>query len=129
MGKYESIYDANWDLKLENHFNWNFSSNQWESTDKYYFYYSLRSPGSVLNSRYDGQVKLFPNPSNEAFNLEIEDAQISICRLYNSNAQLIKTLHVNQGLNTYNIEDLKAGFYLVQIPTKNGLISRKLIKD
>ncbi len=41
---------------------------------------------------------------------------------------MIKTLVAVPGVNTYNINNLKAGLYFIQIPAKNVYLARKFIK-
>ncbi len=50
-------------------------------------------------------------------------------KLYNSNGALIKNLKIEQGVNTYNISGFKSGVYFIQIPQKEGMVVRKLIKN
>jgi parallel beta-helix repeat protein len=73
-------------------------------------------------------VRIFPNPVNEQLNIEVTDCPSSYCRLYNSNGLLIKSFNLEKGLNTFNVDNLRAGLYLIQIPTKQGNRIQKVIK-
>ena len=74
------------------------------------------------------EFNIFPNPVNEKLNIEIQGDMMSVCKLYNSKGQLIKTLHLEYGLNAFNINNLENGLYYIQIPTKTGSITQKIVK-
>jgi len=74
-------------------------------------------------------TKLYPNPVNDVFTLEIYDKSVISCFIYSSSGQMIKTLNINGNFNTYNISNLKAGLYIIKIPTQNGFVIRKMIKN
>jgi hypothetical protein len=53
-------------------------------------------------------IKLYPNLVKDLINLEISSMSTDICKLYNSNGQLIKAINVRQGLNTLDISNLQS---------------------
>ena len=42
---------------------------------------------------------------------------------------LVKNLIIKQGINTYNISELKSGVYFIQIPQKERTVVKKLVKN
>lgn len=87
----------------------------------------------VTNNKFkkkdsESNVKFYPNPVNEVFNLETDENSISDCRLYNSSGQLIKLFDLEKGLNTFNVDNLRAGLYFIQVPTKHGNLIQKMTK-
>jgi hypothetical protein len=85
--------------------------------------------GTVFKKKdSESNVKVYPNPVNEVFNLETDENSISVCRLYNSSGQLIKLFDLDKGLNSINVSNLKAGLYFIQIPTKQGNLIKKMTK-
>ena len=73
-------------------------------------------------------LRLYPNPAHEIINLECNDIAVHYGELYNPNGQLIRILPVEQGLNTYTIEDLKTGLYFIKMSGSHGTIIQKLVK-
>ena len=108
-------------------FDWD--TDQWMLNFKGYHYYSLYNIITGINVSGLPLTKLYPNPVNELFTLEIYDKSVASCLIYNSNGQMIKTLNINGNFNTYNISNLKAGLYIIKIPTQSGFIIRKMIKN
>jgi len=77
----------------------------------------------------DFLIKLYPNPVNEIFNLELSDKSVTSCQLYSSIGQVLKTLKLGKGLNTFDISNLKSGVYFIKIITQNDILIRILIKN
>jgi len=78
-------------------------------------------PGSEL-------LILYPNPAYEIIHLECNDIAVHHGELFNPNGKLIRILPVEQGLNTYIIEDLKTGLYFIKMSGSHGNIIQKLVK-
>lgn len=76
----------------------------------------------------DINLKIYPNPVTEQVNIEVTNWSASSCRLYNSNGQLIKLFDLKRGLNTFNVNNLKSGSYLIQLSTRQGNLTQKMIK-
>jgi len=95
---------------------------------KDYYYYSAHNVSSI-NSINLEMIKLYPNPTKDIINLETSDNSISQCNVYNVNGQIVKSFKVFQGNNIYNISDFKTGIYFIQIPTQNGIVNKKIIKE
>ncbi|MBN2636073.1 MAG: T9SS type A sorting domain-containing protein [Prolixibacteraceae bacterium] len=83
--------------------------------------------GTILNKLND--INVYPNPAKETFTIEPQNPETAFGKLYNLNGVLIKNLTVQQGINSYNISDLKSGVYFIQVQQKEGEIVRKLVKQ
>jgi hypothetical protein len=127
LAKTEYIYDINGNRIVNIGFDWD--TDQWMLNFKGYHYYSIYSIISGINASSLPLTKLYPNPADEVFTLEIHDKSVNSCLLYNSNGQMIRILNINGSFNTYNISNLKAGLYIIKIPTQSGIIIRKMIKN
>ncbi len=73
-------------------------------------------------------IAIYPNPANETFNIEIPDTEINSAQLFNSTGKLIKTFVVENGINTFNISELKSGVYFIQFQEKGKSFVWKLVK-
>lgn len=82
-----------------------------------------RNNGSFFN------IQIYPNPANETFTIESANPEVAVCQLFNSTGKLLKTLHLENSINTYNISDLKNGIYFIRIPQKETIVVRKLVKN
>jgi endoglucanase len=74
-------------------------------------------------------LKLFPNPAKGFINLEMTNQNIKYSQLCDLSGQVIQSINIKNGLNTYDISNLKPGIYFVRISTTEGFITQKLIKD
>jgi hypothetical protein len=91
-------------------------------------------PNSINDIANQLEVSLFPNPANNEvileFNSKISDQATII--IYNSLGSIVKyqSTEITTGDQTIsiNIEDLNSGLFIIQLQTKNGNISNKLIK-
>lgn len=73
-------------------------------------------------------LKAYPSPLRDLLNIEINDHSIKNIQLFNSYGQMIKTLQVDQGTNTFNLSNLTSGLYFIEMSTPHGLITNKIIK-
>jgi hypothetical protein len=88
-----------------------------------------------LNDAFDQEnsFKLYPNPTREIVNFEIEVAQEEQVSLYltDLSGKLIKTeqMTLNSGTQqiVYNVSDLPAGFYNVRIQGADFALNAKLV--
>lgn len=68
-------------------------------------------------------ISLYPNPSNEFFQLHT-DLAIEKVELYSLQGQLVKSF---QAQNQYNVADVAKGMYLVKINTQEGIVNKTLV--
>ncbi|MFN7013565.1 MAG: T9SS type A sorting domain-containing protein, partial [Bacteroidia bacterium] len=70
-------------------------------------------------------VKLYPNPVTNSFTIEGEVVVENVI-IYNLLGQELKTF---SNTNSFNVEDLQSGTYLVQVTTERGTAQTKIIKN
>jgi endonuclease I len=94
--------------------------------------YAMSIWGSLLSNTVfepiENSVSIYPNPSNEQrITIESEN-EIETIQLINLNGQLImeiqKPTKVN---NTYSVNDIPDGFYIVKLSSEKGTINKKVI--
>lgn len=73
-------------------------------------------------------LNVYPNPASDLLNIENNDHSIKKVQLFNSVGLIIKTLHVGQGINTFDLSDLGAGLYFIEVNTNKGAFTKKIIK-
>ena len=157
--KGEKEYNSNGQITLSTTWQWDYTQEEWEiiskriveydsyghttKESKYvaykdfvlelteteeYFYSKLASNIDNIISESES-VKIYPNPANETFTIETQNPKTVFGKLYNLNGELVRNLIVQQGINTYNISELKSGIYFIQVPQKEGVVVRKLVKN
>jgi hypothetical protein len=105
-----------------------------------YFYYStiaknnipisLKEQSSVRNvSQASSLLELYPNPAQNEARFRIVKGTNQTGMLYNAQGQLMSTFKVIEGENTINIEKLQKGFYIMKIPTAQGILMGKFMKE
>ena len=86
----------------------------------------------VVAETYDMQnISIFPNPTNDVLNITSPET-ISEIEIVNVMGQVVKRIEVNADNAVCDVEDLKAGVYIVRIREKNteSVVSqRKFIKE
>jgi hypothetical protein len=75
------------------------------------------------------EIDIYPNPIKETISLDIRDLSVSQCYIYDAGGKLIQSYSIHNGLNTINAAQLSNGFYIMQIPLKNGVLTKKLTKE
>ena len=92
--------------------------------------YKTTNGGGVLNvvdyQSLNEEVSIFPNPTNNKFNLNLDYNTIKSISIYNIDGQLIMVHLTN--FNDIDVSNLSQGIYSVVIETKEQKISEKLIK-
>lgn len=81
---------------------------------------------SIQDVALDNKTNLFPNPVSFDFSIETT-ADIESLSIYSIQGKLIKTFDLYQ--DSYNVEELSAGMYLLNIQTTEGFVTKKLIKE
>jgi hypothetical protein len=80
---------------------------------------------NLPNLELEHFVEIYPNPTHDIININLEENRISEIRLFDSNG-LLKMIFNN---NKANIEHLTSGVYIISIKLMNGrMISRSLFK-
>lgn len=93
-------------------------------------FFSSGEMSVIDNGLSSSSISVYPNPVTEILNIQSnDDQQILEVQLINAVGQVVKNLSVDQKLTTsLNLQSIKAGFYLVQIRTSKGIITKKIIK-
>ena len=72
-------------------------------------------------------VNVYPNPSNDIFNIEGENVRkIEVIDVY---GQVILTKEAKTSNIQVNLRDKAAGAYLLRVVTDNGIVTYKLVKN
>ncbi len=90
---------------------------------------NVKSPGTSVIAIREEKIKLYPNPARMSITIEWTDANTGIIKIYDSYGMTVKMLNVRNGLNTYDVSDLRPGMYFIHITTPDGLIIQRFIKE
>lgn len=105
-----------WEITVDN--NGNLSTNQ-------------VSKVSETQTQYD--IKIFPNPSKNILNIEINSSEINSfdTEIYDLQGKMIFMRNHKANKSTINITSISKGIYLLKIKDKNGYLlkSEKIIKE
>jgi hypothetical protein len=86
--------------------------------------------GAGLNDNQLAGVQIYPNPANEVLFVDLKDLEeVSSIAILDMNGKQIQSLQkIENGLNTFQIAELKAGMYQVRM-TQNGYqYTQRIIK-
>ena len=120
----EYIYDSENKIKIDIQYHWSKDQNDWVFSEKtFYYYHSLPASTGIKQVDY-GNFKIYPNPTSGAINITglIRPAEIKI---YSIQGQLLKSEH--QVENIFDISDLQAGVYYLNLTVGNITVVRKTV--
>lgn len=117
--KEEYFYDEDGGLYLIIYSSW--IADQWYLSSKFYSYNSWHNRDTNVLTQNDSQAKIrvYPNPVRDRISIDIDDSSVASIELFNFKGQLIKTLNVTRGLNTYDIRNLESGMYILRFLFRN----------
>ncbi|MGH1434251.1 MAG: DUF4465 domain-containing protein [Lewinella sp.] len=68
-------------------------------------------PLNVRDQQLDWNIALYPNPAQDYLQLEWPVATAGTANIFNTNGQLVKSVHLSTGVNNIDIESLPSGQY------------------
>ncbi|MBQ2077601.1 MAG: T9SS type A sorting domain-containing protein, partial [Bacteroidales bacterium] len=87
------------------------------------------NPNAIEIELMSAEISLFPNPANDILNISSSET-ISEIEIVNTLGQVVKRIEVNSDNAVCDVEELKAGVYVVRIRTASATLSqRKFIKE
>jgi len=125
----EYIYDENGNIAVAVHYELNITTNQLILSDKSYYHYSSENGPSGVSLAGQNSIKIYPNPAKDLVYLEVDNKSITRCSIYNLNGQLMLNYPIENGKSTIDVSRLSKGLYTIQIQTKNGPITQKMVKE
>lgn len=73
-------------------------------------------------------VKIHPNPTKDIINIEIENTDIQSITVLDLSGRVLKSINTQNNKTNINIQDLPNAMYLMQVKTKIGTKTVKVIK-
>ena len=88
---------------------------------------------SSTSTTFDLQeiAKVFPNPNNGFFNIEINDNSISKweASLFSTNGKLVFQDKFEGSKTTIQMNDMADGIFILKVTTRNGIYTSKIVKN
>ncbi len=116
--------------------------NYWIANDNYPIVEMTVNPGMThtkyLAIRYGNNncvesqtisANIYPNPTSDILNIDIEDMTNGTIRIYSVNGSLVKEEKVNSSHNNINVSTLRNGNYLFNISFENKEINGNFVKN
>jgi len=87
--------------------------------------------GETDNSEIGNDITIYPNPSNGIFQLTIDNVQFPKAEIevYNMLGELVYFSELRTPNSRLDLSSLPSGIYFVRITTKDGIVSRKIVKE
>ncbi|MBI3134714.1 MAG: T9SS type A sorting domain-containing protein [Bacteroidetes bacterium] len=80
--------------------------------------------GLGLNNDSQNRLAVFPNPAQTNLTIEITEP-IEFIRIFNSTGTLVQT----EVKNSFPVENLPAGMYVLQVQTESGISTTRFVKE
>lgn len=93
----------------------------------FFFFSFLTFAAFSQSNEMDQDIRLFPNPANNSFNIEFNNVNILKVEVYSIIG--IKELELTDNYRAINISALSRGIYMVKIYTDKGHLVKKLVKN
>ena len=74
-------------------------------------------------------ISFFPNPANDQLTVQSGGTQIYSIRIIDSKGQVVLQNNVNQTTTHLNLKQMKAGLYILQLMTNEGMVTERFIKQ
>ena len=92
-------------------------------------YFSVNQPVTLSEASFTaGSFKVYPNPTNDTWNVRSANAEISTIQLYDISGKQVMTVSSNALDTTIDGSSLDSGIYLARINSANATKTVKLIK-
>ncbi|HAP68795.1 MAG TPA: hypothetical protein DCR04_03570 [Flavobacteriales bacterium] len=92
---------------------------------RFFNQYRLNELVGVEEAKNESSFSVYPNPSENVFNLKFEKAVNRSIQIHNSVGQLVKQFNINSNSLELNLQ--KAGMYLLTVISDEGIFTKKLI--
>lgn len=99
--------------------------------EKTYYFDNIAFGDFVLSNKnlFLDKVKVFPNPTNDFWNISSEDALIQKVEIFNLQGQLILVTQPNANFGKINSAGYSPGMYFSKVTTEKGSKTFKLFKN
>jgi sugar lactone lactonase YvrE len=84
---------------------------------------------STNENQIENQIEFFPNPATDNITFHFADITNSKITILDMNGRVLQKNSISENNTTIDISNLSKGFYLIQIATNKGFISKKIIKE
>jgi hypothetical protein len=95
------------------------------------FEVTMVSVTAVEDNIYNGEIKIYPNPSENMFYVEIGKEKVSKIQIFNAIGKFYneKIILLNNKKYQINLENQANGLYFVEITTSKGKVVKKIVKE
>ncbi len=121
--KKENLFNTFGNISLSTFHNWDQKGNNWILTRRSYYYYNNQS--TAVSDFVIGQIRVFPNPTSGIINLS-GLSQLAEVKIYSIQGKLLKSEH--QVENTFDISDLPAGVYFLNLTSGDTILKKRIVK-
>ena len=89
----------------------------------------IAAHGLSVTENKDTNIAIYPNPARDFVKLSAISGQLSTVRVYNCLGMLVEEIEVNSSEVEINTSGYNAGIYFINIQTKEGNVTKKIIKN
>ncbi|RCW90622.1 T9SS type A sorting domain-containing protein [Winogradskyella arenosi] len=92
--------------------------------------FNVEAPLSVNDFNLDQFVSVYPNPTNDKLNIDLKQLSEDVdYQLFNTLGQRIKSgRFTSNGTHTLNFAPYQSGMYFIQLSTRTGTTTQKIVK-
>jgi len=84
---------------------------------------------STNENNIENQIKISPNPAKDNITFHFNDFTTATITILDMNGRVLHKNSIAENNTTIDISNLSKGFYLIQVITNKGSISKKIIKE
>ena len=99
------------------------SDNEWSLYERQYF--EVDGVLGIVEEQVLTSIKVYPNPVVSNLRIELSsDNRIELVRFYDLSGKLVKTNNDND----IDVSELSSGVYLINVQTKKGVVTKRIVK-
>ena len=115
LGKYHNLKKSNYEFEVEKSGTYN---------DRFEVSF-VNGTLSTENTKSISDIRVYPNPVTESF--EVLNVDVSKVELYNVTGDIVLSFNKQQ---SYNLENLSPGVYLIRVTSTSGeIVNKKIIRN
>ena len=82
-----------------------------------------------IDNYLQNQLSVYPNPASSIINIELKESRAGKIILYDCNGRVLESENLTDNRHLIDISNFANGFYLLQITSDKGTISKRIVKQ
>ena len=86
-------------------------------------------PDGINDYTLDNTVIVYPNPTTGALQIHCAEGKLETVSLYDVYGKLLQTMNTDSPTASLDLSSYTSGTYFVRVTTKEGIVTKRVIKN